>query len=49
MYQDIVMNLEIKKQGIHHPDKEFEVFKMLLQRSKNRRIILDSRLQKLIE
>ncbi len=39
----------IKKQGIHHPDKEFEVFKMLLQRSKNRRIILDSRLQKLIE
>ncbi|MBZ9631472.1 glycosyltransferase family 29 protein [Salegentibacter sp. LM13S] len=39
----------IRKQGIHNPEMEFKVFKALLQKSKSRKIILDSRLQKLIE
>ncbi|SKB36645.1 Glycosyltransferase family 29 (sialyltransferase) [Salegentibacter holothuriorum] len=38
----------IEKQGIHDPDVEFEVFKNLVQNSGNKRIILDSRLRKLI-
>ena len=38
----------IQKQGIHDPNIEFKVFKNLVQKSSNKRIILDSRLRKLI-
>lgn len=39
----------IRKQGIHNPEVEFEVFKALLRKSKNGKIVLDAKLQKLIE
>lgn len=38
----------IQKQGIHDPNIEFKAFKNLVQKSSNTRIILDSRLRKLI-
>ena len=39
----------IRKQGIHNPGVEFEVFKGLLKKNRCKKIILDSKLQKLVE